>query len=302
MKAPETADKKELASKQIRSVTNLSLIINLALMAAKFVIGLLSGSAAVVSDAIHSLSDMITDLAVIFGVHFGSKKPDTEHPYGHGRIETFSGAFVAVALVTVGLGMIYYAARDITRGKIVVPNTAMFAVTIGSIIFKEWLYQITKRVAIRSHSPAAYANAWHHRSDALSSVAVLIGIVSLKLGFKYGDEVAAIAVGLMVVFVGINIIGDCLHELTERAVDEQTIERIKSIINADSSIRQWHELRSRTVGREVFLDLHILVDPGLNIATAHEIAETLEKAVHEQISRPVNIIVHVEPDLPDLRR
>ena len=294
--------RKNVDSKRIKSVTNISMVTNIALMIAKMAVGFITGSIAIVSDGVHSLSDVITDLAVIFGVRLGSKEADEKHPYGHGRLETFSAGFVAVALVFVGLGMIYYAGKDISRGKVIVPNAAMFIVTIGSIVSKEWLYQITKQVAIRSHSSAAYANAWHHRSDALSSIAVLIGIISLKLGFNYGDQVAAIAVGLMVILVGVNVIGDCLQELTEAAVDAETFAHIKRIINAEPAIHHWHKLRSRTVGREVFLDLHILVDPDLNIAAAHEIAESLESVLNEQITRPINITVHIEPDIPALRK
>jgi len=295
-------DRRNVDSKAIKSVTNLSIVINIILTAAKIVIGFLAGSMAVVSDGIHSLSDMVTDVAVIFGVQFGSKEPDSEHPYGHGRIETFAGSFVAVALVIVGIGMICYAVIGVAKGNIIVPTAGMFIVTITSIVSKEWLYQITKKVAVRTHSSATYANAWHHRSDAFSSVAVLIGIVALKFGFKYGDQIAAIVVGLMIIWVGVSVVRDCLHELIEGSVDTEVVEHIQNIIKTNSQVRQWHKLRTRTVGRELFLDMHILVDPDLSIAAAHEIAESLEKAMHEQMTRPVNITVHVEPDLPSLRK
>ncbi|MCK5473395.1 MAG: cation diffusion facilitator family transporter, partial [Planctomycetes bacterium] len=167
---------------------------------------------------------------------------------------------------------------------------------------KEILYRITKKVAISTHSTALYANAWHHKSDALSSIAVVIGYISLKLGFGHGDQLAAIMVGLMIIIVAVKILGDCLRELGESAVDKKTIENIKNIINENSAVRQWHKLRSRTVGREVFLDLHILVDPNLNITEAHEIAEQLENALHWKMARPVNIIIHIEPDIPQLRK
>ena len=133
-------------------------------------------------------------------------------------------------------------------------------------------------------------------------MAVLIGFISLKFGFDYGDQIAAIAVGLMIILVAIRVVSDCLRELTEGAVDSGTIEHIENVINANASIHQWHKLRTRMVGREVFLDLHILVDPDLSIATAHEISESLEKTLHDEIGRPVNIIVHVEPDVPELRK
>ncbi len=262
----------------------------------------MSGSIALMADGIHSLSDMTTDGAVLLGHYFGSKEPDEEHPYGHGRAETFTAVLIALLLVVVGSAMIYYAAIDIAKSNVAEPGIAILIVASVSVVAKELLYRLTKRVAIRTHSTALYANAWHQRSDALSSVAVVIGFVSLKFGFDYGDQIAAVAVGLMIILVGVRIIGYCLRELTESAIDRDTIEHIKDIINSDSSIRQWHKLRTRTVGREVFLDLHILVDPDLDIAAAHEISESLETALDEQISRPVNITVHIEPDTPELRK
>jgi len=198
--------------------------------------------------------------------------------------------------------MIYYATIVIARDEVTTPRLAVLIVAIISIASKEWLYMVTRKVAVQSHSTALYANAWHHRSDALSSVAVVVGFISLEFGFGHGDQVAAIAVGLMIIWVAVKIIGDSLRELTEGAVDEETIEHIRDIINANNQIRQWHRLRTRMVGREVFLDLHILVAPDLNVSAAHEISESLETALHEQIARPVNITVHIEPDLPELRK
>ena len=292
----------ESANRQIKSVINLSIAGNITLAAVKMVVGFLAGSIALIADGVHSLSDMVTDVAVLLGVYFGSKQPDREHPYGHGRIETFAAVLIGIALALVGAAMIYRASIDIAAGKYVKPGFIVLIVAVVSIVVKELLYRISRNVAVRLHSSALYANAWHHRSDALSSIAVVIGFVSLQLGFRYGDQMAAVAVGLMIILVAIRILGDCLHELTESAVDEDTIERIKHIISGNSQIRQWHKLRTRTVGREVFLDLHILVDPALNVTTAHEIAENLENALHEQISRPVNITVHIEPDVPELRK
>jgi len=292
----------KIAGRQIKSVTNLGIITNMALFIIKLIVGFLSGSMALIADGIHSLSDTTTDVAVLLGIHLGSKEPDRSHPYGHGRAETFSAGFIALILFFVGSAMIYYAAVDIAKGNVTIPHTAVLIVAIVSIIAKELLYRVTKRVAILTYSTALYANAWHHRSDAFSSVAVVIGFISLKFGFDYGDQIAAVAVGLMIILVGIRIIVDCLRELTEGAVDSETIGHIRDIIGANSSIRQWHKLRSRTVGREVFLDLHILVDPDLTITTAHKIAENLENALHEQIDRPVNITVHIEPDLPTMRK
>ncbi|MHC4533840.1 MAG: cation diffusion facilitator family transporter, partial [Planctomycetota bacterium] len=289
------SDKQIIAGRQIKSVTYLGIGINIALTVIKVVIGLLSGSLALLADGIHSLSDIATDAVVLLGLRLSSKEPDQSHPYGHGRAETFSAGVVALILIVVGGAMIYYATMAIARDETTTPRIGVLIAAIFSIAAKEWLYRVTKKVAIQSNSPALYANAWHHRSDAFSSIAVVIGFISLEFGFGHGDQTAAIAVGLMIIFVGVRVIGDCMRELTETAIDTDTIEHIKQIINSDSSIRHWHKLRTRTVGREVFLDLHILVDPELNISAAHEIAESLENTLDDEISRPVNITVHIEP-------
>jgi len=294
--------KQIIAARQIKSVTYLGIVINIALTVIKVVIGLLSGSLALLADGIHSLSDIATDAVVLLGLRLSSKEPDQHHPYGHGRAETFSSGLVALILIVVGGAMIYHATLAIARDEMTTPRIEVLIAAMFSIAAKEWLYRVTQKAAIRSNSPALYANAWHHRSDAFSSIAVVIGFISLKFGFGHGDQTAAVAVGLMIIFVGVRVIGDCLRELAESAIDTDTVEHIKQIINSDSSIRHWHKLRTRTVGREVFIDLHILVDPELNIAAAHEIAESLENVLDEEISRPVNITVHIEPDTPELRK
>jgi len=295
-------DKQKIASKQLRGVTYLSIVANVFLIAGKFIVGSITGSLSMLADAIHSVSDMLTDIAVLLGLYFGSKKPDSNHPYGHGKLETLAAIAIALGLLGVGLGMIYYAAIDIAKDNVTRPSNMVLIAAAGAIVIKEVVYRVTKAVAIKYHCPAALANAWHDRADALSSVAVIIGVIAQKFGFTHGDQVAAIGIGVMVVIVATKLTGDCLGELIEKAVDEATIEQIKSIIKANGQIRQYHRLRTRTVGREVFLDLHILVDPELSIAAAHEIANGLEDALHNQIARPVNITVHIEPDIPKLRK
>jgi cation diffusion facilitator family transporter len=296
-------DKKNIeALSKIKSVTILALIVNVVLFVIKFVVGFLTGSFALVYDGIHSLSDMVTDFSVMLGAHFGSKKADQSHPYGHGRAETFAALFIGLVLLGVGGAMVYYAAQQITAGHKVRPTYDILIVALVSIFAKEAVYRITKVAAVKYHSTTLYANAWHHRSDALSSVAVLLGFIALKFGYKYGDEVAAIAVGLTVLLVAIQIISQCFGEFAERSVDAETVEHITNIINSNPHIKQWHKLRTRSVAREIFLDLHILVDKTLNVVDAHNIAEQLEQTLHRELSRPVNITVHIEPDVPELRK
>jgi cation diffusion facilitator family transporter len=198
--------------------------------------------------------------------------------------------------------MVYYAAHDIATGNIKRPANLVLVVAVLAVAIKEIIYRLTRAVALKYHCPAAIANAWHDRADALSSVAVIVGVIARKFGFDYGDQVAAIVIGVMISLVAGGIIRDCLAELTERAVDQATIDQIKDVIKANDQVRQWHRLRTRAVGREIFLDLHILVDPNLSISAAHNISEKLESDLRSRLSRPVNIIVHVEPDVPQLRK
>lgn len=296
------SDKKETAEKKIKHVTYIGMWLNGFLSLVKIIVGYLAGSLALTADGIHSFSDIATDLAVLLGVRIGSKRADSSHPYGHGRAETFAGGFVAIFLIFVGGAMIYYATIAIAKDEVTKPNFAVLIVATLSVISKEWLYRKTKNIAVEFHSPSVYANAWHHRSDAFSSIAVIVGSIAMGFGFVHGDHVAAITVGLMIILVGARIIGDALRELTESSTDSETIELIKNIIDSNPSIHQWHKLRSRSVGREVFLDVHILVDPELNVSAAHEISENLEKTIEEQVSRPVNITIHIEPDTPEMRK
>jgi cation diffusion facilitator family transporter len=295
-------DKTTNSGKKIQLVTFYSIGSNILLFMLKTVIGLLAGSLALVTDGIHSLSDLTTDFAVLLGYHFGSKEADQCHPYGHGRLETFSAALVGIVLIVIGSAAIYYAIIQVAKERISGYSHAVLITAAFSILVKEYLYRITKRAAIESHSAALYANAWHHRSDAASSLAVFIGFISLRIGFKYGDQIAAVIVGLMIILVSVKILGQCLSEFAESSVDKETIEKIKQIINSNPSVRDWHKLRTRTVGREIFLDLHVLVSPELNISDAHEISESLEKSMHEELPRPVNIVIHIEPDFPEMRK
>ncbi|MCD4831716.1 MAG: cation diffusion facilitator family transporter [Anaerohalosphaeraceae bacterium] len=285
------------AAGQIRRVTIIGLTINVLLSILKVTTGVLFSSMALIADGLHSLSDMVTDFAVIIGAKFGAKEPDINHPYGHGWAETFSAVFVAAILAAVGGLMVYRSLRSIGDECVSNIGIPVFLIAIFSVIAKEFSYQITKKVALKLSSTMLYANAWHHRSDAVSSIAVAIGAIASLFGFKYADQIAAIVVGVMIVIVAIKILGDCLGQLTERSAGEATEKQIADIIASQPDIRTWHKLRTRTVGRELFMDLHIMVASDLSITQAHHISDLLEKAIHSQFVRPVNITVHIEPDI-----
>ena len=292
----DNSEKKRISQREILRVNWLGVVINVLLTVLKFTFGLMVGSMSLVADGVHSLSDLVTDFAVVLGMKMASKWPDAKHPYGHEWYESLAGVFISAVLIIVGGGMIHKAGHSIANGDVTKFESCVLVIASISIFMKEYLYRITRNVAKKTHSASLYANAWHHRSDAFSSVAVLLGAVSAAFGFEYGDQFATAAVGLMIILAGAKGIERAIREFSDAAVDDETIEQIKEIINSHEEIRDWHKLRTRTVGREVFLDFHILVDPFLNVVTAHNISEEVEKDLHEKINRPVNIIIHIEPE------
>jgi cation diffusion facilitator family transporter len=281
-------------------VTLFGIVINVTLSFIKLIGGVFSGSVALVADGIHSASDIATDLAVLGGIRLSSKPADPSHPYGHGRYETLAGGLVAGALILVGFYIAWEAGYALYAQQEVYPGLVVVLVATVSVLAKEWIYRRTIRVARRLRSPALHANAWHHRSDALSSVAVLIGGLGGLLGWGHADQVAGIVVGLMVVVAGGRTVRDILHELVEGSLSRVELKMIQAAIERVSAVRSWHALRTRSVGREPFVDLHVLVDPTLSLLQGHHISMQVEEAVKSACARPVNVMVHVEPDTPEL--
>ena len=283
-------------------ITLIGLVGNVLLLGLKLLFGFISGSAGLIADGIHSGSDMATDLAVLGGMHLGRRKADAEHPYGHGRFETLAGGIVAGILILVGAFIAWEAVVALRAGVVNYPGIPVLVVAAISIVIKEWLYRGTIRVARDVDSAALHANAWHHRSDALSSIAVLAGGIGGLAGWGQADHVAGLIVGLMVIMAGGRTLITVLHELTEGGVSRDEIATIESAIESVEGTREWHHLRTRRVGRETFIDLHVLVDPVLSIVDAHRISSDVEGAVHRACNRPANVTVHVEPDTEAQRR
>jgi len=290
-------DKNIQAVNGIRKVTVLAMVINIVLSVVKITVGFAVSSMALVADGLHSVSDMATDFAVLLGARMGTKAPDSKHPYGHAWAETFATIFVAAALSVVGCMMIYRSAESIASRQSSNIGMTVFLIAVVSVIAKEFVYRVTKKMALKLSSTMLYANAWHHRSDAFSSIAVAAGAIASMAGVKYADQFTAIIVGIMIVVVAAKIFRDSIGQFTARAVDSDTSSKIVGIISSQPDIRCWHKLRTRTVGRELFMDLHIEVDPQLNITCAHNISSQLEAKLHADISQPINITVHIEPDL-----
>ena len=277
-------------------ITVLGILWNIVLLVVKLAVGLLTGSAGLVADGIHSASDMATDLAVLGGMHLARRKADEAHPYGHGRFETLAGGVVAGALILVGAFLAWEGIAALFRGEHSFPGAGVVGVALVSIVVKEWMYRRTAKIARDVGSAALQANAWHHRSDALSSIAVLAGGIGGLLGYGHADRLAGLIVGLMVVTAGARTLLRVLHELTEGGMTRGELEMIQRAIEDVGGVREWHHLRTRVVGRETFVDVHVLVDPSLSLWDAHDISTRVERDIRTTCDRPVNVIVHVEPD------
>lgn len=277
-------------------VTVLGLCANVFLLILKLVVGVLVGSAALIADAAHSFSDLLTDFVAILGIRLGARPADESHPYGHGRFETIAASLIGVALVAAGVLIAWDAGLALYRYEHSFPGYLVVVVAAVSIGSKEWLYQATRRVARRVKSPALSANAWHHRSDALSSVAVLIGAVAGLLGWGHGDQVAAIAVGAMVGVVGLNSLWKVFLELTEGSISAEERGSVVKAIESVPGVRSWHRLRTHLVGREVCMDVHVLVDKNLSVGEGHAVCTAVEQAIDGALDRPVSVVVHCEPE------
>ena len=292
MKAKDTVARD---AARLRRVTIWGAVINVILAVIKIVSGMMSGSVALVADGVHSFSDLLTDVVVVVGVYVSDLPPDKTHPYGHGKYETFASIIVSLALGAVGIGIAWEAGISLYDHKESFPGPVVLIVALLSIVSKEALFHATRIVAQQTDRPSVLANAWHHRSDALSSVAVLIGGIAGLLGWGHGDQIAGILVGVMILGVSIKMFADCIRELSEHSVAEETLAKVRECLNGHTDVMGWHRLRSRKVGREVFMDVHIFLQPDMTVAQGHDIADTLEQEIRDVVATPANITIHMEP-------
>ncbi len=269
---------------------------NVVLAGLKFAVGVFTGSVALVADGVHSLTDLATDLVVLGGLRFARRPADRSHAFGHGKFETLSAGLVAVALGGAAGWIAWEAWRNFRLGGPPVPGPVVAAVAALSIAVKEWMYQATVRTGRRLRSTSLEANAWHHRSDALSSVAVLVGGLVGAFGYTLADPVAAWAVAVLIAGVGLQILWRVLHELTEGALTPAEQDRVVQAITHVPGVENWHKLRTRSAGREAFVDVHVQVNPELSVEESHAIASRVEQAVAQALGGEVSVTVHIEPN------
>ncbi len=284
-----------LKPRSAEGITFLGLGVNAGLVALKVGLGLALGSTALFADGIHSLSDLATDLITLGGLRVAKKPPDESHAYGHGKFETLAGAFVALALLGVGIFIVWEAVKVLREGRLVRLGWAVALAAGLSVLLKERLYRATVRIGKELRSAALLANAWHHRSDALSSVPVLIGGICASFGLGRVDGIAAILVAGLIGWAAYGILRRAMHELSEGAFSAKDQEKVIAAIEGVAGVQSWHKLRTRYSGQDAFVDVHIQVDPRLSVAESHEIASRVERAVREALGGRASVVVHVEP-------
>jgi cation diffusion facilitator family transporter len=291
-------------------ITYIGMAVNLVLVIIKFIAGILANSSAMIADSFHSLSDLANDFAVILGLSYQTKPADIEHTYGHGRIETVITMLMGIGIFAAGLILLINGGTKIfgffNTGKApVVPGLAAFATGIVSLVVKEILSKYTLRVGERIGSSSVIANARDQRSDALSSIGTVIGIGgAIILGNKWTilDPLAAIFVSVLIMNAGFKTGWRSVRELCDEAVSDEDRITVENAISEIPGVLGFHNLRTRSLGRYMTLDAHVLVDPGITVKEGHAIATKVEKAIKEAMPNAAFISIHIEPQEKDLHR
>ena len=278
-------------------VTLLGVLVNLLLTVAKLVVGAVSHSQALVADGIHSLSDLVSDALVLVATNQANKAPDSSHPYGHQRIETAASMLLGFALL-VTAGVIAWGAVERLQipGSVEIPGQYALWVAAFSIVANEMLYRVTVHAADSVQSNLLRANAWHHRTDSISSVVVLIGIAGSMLGLPILDPIAAGAVAMMIAKVGWDFAWQSVRELTDTGLDRARIKGIRSIIKGVDGVEGMHMLRSRKLGSQALVDVHVIVSPEISVSEGHRIADRIRQQVLRQQDGIEDVLVHVDSE------
>ena len=288
--------------KEIYRVTVLGGVANLLLVGFKFMAGIAGRSGAMIADAVHSVSDLVTDVVVLVFVKVSSKPQDSSHDFGHGKFETVASLFIGLALAAAAVGIVVNGATKLAHwlqgGDIPSPGKIALWGALVSIVIKELTYQYTYRKGKKLNSQVVMANAWHHRSDALSSVGAAIGIAgAIFLGDRWTvlDPIASILVGAMLIKVAWDLLSPSIGELTEQSLPEETEKEIMDIITSVDGIEDPHNLRTRRIGGKIAAEVHIRMDGALTLSEAHDKASAIEKKYKERFGGDSHIIIHMEP-------
>ena len=291
----------ETRKRRIYRVTFAGFAVNCLLAAGKLAAGLLGRSGAMVADAVHSFSDLATDVVVVAFARVSAKPKDEGHDYGHGKFETLAAILVGLALVAVGGGILAEGVQAIRRvvhgGELARPGGIALAAAAVSIVVKEWLYRYTVRAGRTLRSPSVVANAWHHRSDALSSLGTLAGIgcaYFLGPAWRIADPIAALLVAVFIFKIAFDQIRAGLDELLERSLPADMEQEILRIVTADPAVRQPHNLRTRRIGAAIAVEVHIRVDGEMSVRRAHALTVDIERRLRARVGAETMIAIHVE--------
>jgi cation diffusion facilitator family transporter len=292
-----TPDPLDVRYREIRKVTVVGGVVDLLLGIVKILVGAAANSQALLADGVHSLSDLATDFLVVFAAKHSHREADEEHPYGHGRIETVATVILGVALVLVAVGICYDALHRMRDPELLGhPGMLALLVALVSVVSKEVIYHYTLRSARRLRSNMLHANAWHSRSDAISSIIVVIGVGGTMYGFTYLDAIAAAAVGVMIAKIGWDLLWKSLQELIDTSLEEDKVEAIRKAILDVAGVRALHMLRTRRSGSDALVDVHILVDPGLSVSEGHMIGEHVRTRLIADMDDVSDVTVHIDPE------
>ena len=281
---------------QAKKVTFIGALVNALLGSIKLLGGAVFHSHALIADGVHSFADLGTDVMVLFASKYGSQDADEDHPYGHKRIETAATLMLALLLILAGTGIAWDALNEILHKRHTMPGLLALPIAILSIVANEALFHYTRYVGNRIHSDLIIANAWHHRSDAASSIVVLLGLIGSLAGWIALDAIAAIVVGGLIIQMGLSYGWNSVKELVDTAVEPELLTRIIDLIKQTQGVEKVHQLRTRRMGGDIFIDVHILVSPTLSVSEGHYIAQHVHRALTMHFDRVKDVTVHVDPE------
>lgn len=291
---------KELIQARQKAMRNTSLVgalVNATLTFGKIIFGFIGHSHALLADGLHSLADLSTDLMVWFAAKYSNQPADQEHPYGHGRIETAFTVLLGVVLMVTAAGIMWDAGKRLLEPEtLLIPTQIVLWVAALSIAANEWLYHYTMRAAKQTKSSLLAANAWHHRSDAISSIVVFIGVGGSLLGFPYLDAFAALAVAVMIVKIGWDQTWSAVRELIDTGLEPQKIKAIKRVIKQVEGVKSMHMLRSRRMAGTSLIDVHIEVDSHLSVSEGHHIGDYVRMRLMEEHESIGDVMIHIDPE------
>lgn len=279
-------------------VSWVSVVVNLLLSAGKLLAGIVAHSGAMLSDAVHSASDVFSTIIVMVGVQLSSRQADDDHRYGHERFESVASVALALILLETGLLIGWKGLKTIFSGSyagLTAPGALALAAAVVSILVKEWMYWYTRSAAKKIHSDALMADAWHHRSDSLSSVGALVGIAFAMAGYPILDSVASVVICLFIVKAAVDIFRDAVDKMVDRSCDQQTLEAMTGLIQAQPGVVRLDLLQTRLFGARIYVDAEIAVDGGLSLCQAHAIAEQVHEAMEADFPMVKHCMVHVNP-------